>query len=384
MVGRRGLTATFVRSVTKPGRYYDGRGEGLVLRVAPGGSKQWVWRGTVGGRRRDYGLGAVRYTSLAEARRIAFEYRKIARQGGDPRGGDESRAKVPTFAEAAEVVIGLYAAKWKPNSRSPGQWRQSLADYAYPLIGSKRVDRITSGDVMRVLTPIWVAKPTTAKRVRQRISAVMSWAVAEGHRTDDPAGPAVVKALPKTNGAKQHLAAVAHGKAADALGKVTTAGGWEPARLAVRFVILTATRSGEVRGATWSEIDTESATWTIPADRMKSGRQHRVPLSTAAVAVLEEARQHSNGSGLIFQNAKGKELPAWQLSKLVSGLNLGGTLHGFRSTFRDWAADQSVPREIAELCLAHRIGSAAEQAYNRGDVIERRRQVMEAWGDYVT
>ena len=373
----------FVRSVTKPGRYHDGRGDGLTLRVAPGGSKQWVWRGTVQGRVRDYGIGAVRYTSLAEARQIAFEYRKIARQGGDPRT-DQNGANVPTFAEAAETVIGLYAAKWKPNSKSPGQWRQSLSDYAHPVIGSKRVDRITTADVMRVLTPIWVSKPTTAKRVRQRISAVMSWALAEGHRTDDPAGPAVVKALPKTNGTKQHLAAVHHRDAAEALAKVTTGTGWEPAQLAVRFAILTAARSGEVRGATWSEIDTETATWTIPPDRMKGGREHRVPLGTAALAVLEEASKHSRPDGLIFRARKGGELPSWQLSKLVKALDLGGTLHGFRSTFRVWAADQSVPREIAELCLAHRIGSQAEQAYARGDVIQRRREVMQAWSDYVT
>lgn len=384
--GKKGLTVAFVRSVAKPGRYYDGRGEGLMLRVAPGGSKQWFWRGTVHGRRRDYGLGAVRYTSLAEARRIAFEYRKIARQGGDPRD-EPTLPNVPTFEAAAEVVIGLYSVKWKPGSRSADQWRQSLADYAYPQIGSKRINRISSADVMAILTPIWVTKPTTAKRVRQRISAVMAWAVAEGHRTDDPAGSAITKALPKTTGPRKNLASVPHRDAADAYRKISTTNGHPPIRLAAQFAILTAARSGEVRGARWEEIDHHTAVWTIPAERMKASREHRVPLVPETLRVLSEAARHSDPSdptAFLFPNSTGSELGAWQLSKLVSGLDVGGTLHGFRSTFRVWAADQSVSRETAELCLAHRIGSAAEQAYARGDVLDRRRKVMENWARYLT
>ncbi len=384
--GKKGLTVAFVRSVTKPGRYYDGRGEGLMLRVAPGGSKQWFWRGTVRGRRRDYGLGAVRYTTLAEARRTAFEYRKIARQGRDPRD-EQALPEVPTFEAAAEVVIGLYSVKWKPGSRSADQWRQSLSDYAYPLIGTKLVSRISSADVMAVLTPIWATKPTTAKRVRQRISAVMAWAVAEGHRTDDPAGAAVTKALPKTTGPKRNLAAVPHRQAAAAYRKISTTGGYPPARLAAQFAILTAARSGEVRGARWEEIDHQTAVWTVPAERMKGSREHRVPLTPEALRVLTDAAEHSdpsNPTAMVFPNTKRSELGAWQLSKLVSGLDIGGTLHGFRSTFRDWAADQSVPREIAELCLAHRIGSAAEQAYARGDILHQRRKVMQNWAKHLT
>lgn len=383
--GTKGLTAVFVRSVTEPGKYYDGRGDGLVLRVAPGGSKQWIWRGTVRGRRRDYGLGSVRYTTLAEARRVAFEYKRIAAQGGDPRQRD--RRHVPTFAEAAEIVIDLHAARWKPNSRSPDQWRQSLADYAHPALGDKAVDTITTGDVMAVLTPIWTSKPTTAKRVRQRISSVMAWAIAEGHRDDDPAGPTLVKALPKPNGGpKKHLASIPHSRMADAMATISGTGGHPPVRLAVMFTVLTAARSGEVRGATWSEIDVDANVWMIPGERMKSGRPHRVPLSEQALEVLAEARNYSDcgDDTPLFPSVKGGELGPWQLSKLVTGQNLGGTLHGFRSSFRTWCADQSVPREIAELCLAHRIGSAAEQAYNRGDVVARRREVMEAWGRYIT
>ena len=408
---RKGLTAQFVNSVKQPGKYYDGRGDGLILRVAPGGSKQWLWRGMVQGRRRDYGLGPVRYTSLTEARRIAFEYRRIAYLGGDPKGAHRAMMNqaqpqpvvvqhvvpqpvmqavgpsVPTFAEATDVVIDLYSSKWKPGSRSPDQWRQSLGDYAFPIIGSKRVDQISTADVMRVLTPIWSTKPTTAKRIRQRISAIMAWAVAQGYRADDPAGSAITKALPKTNGPKKHLASVPHRQAAQAIRKIRKSDGWAPARLATEFVILTATRSGEVRGATWAEIDLDAALWTIPAERMKAGREHRVPLASEGLRVLSDATHYgdpSNPAAFVFPNVKDAELGPWQLSKLVSGLDLAGTLHGFRSTFRVWAADQSVPREIAELCLAHRIGSAAEQAYNRGDVLARRREVMEAWAQYIT
>jgi len=400
-----------VNSVKQPGKYYDGRGDGLILRVAPGGSKQWLWRGMVQGRRRDYGLGPVRYTPLAEARRIAFEYRRIAYLGGDPKGTHRAMMNpahsrlavvehlvpqpvvqpvtpsVPTFSDATEVVIGLYAAKWKPGSRSPDQWRQSLGDYAFPIIGSKRLDQITTADVMAVLTPIWTTKPTTAKRVRQRIGSIMAWAVAQGYRTDDPAGTAITKALPKNNGPKKHLAAVSHREVAAAVRKVRASGGYHPVRLAAEFAVLTAARSSEVRGAQWSEIDREAALWTIPASRMKAGREHRVPLAAEALSVLVEAAGYSepwDPSAFVFPNKKGRELGSWQLSKLVAGLDMGGTLHGFRSTFRDWCSYQSVPREIAELCLAHRIGSAAEQAYARGDVVERRREVMEAWAQYLT
>ena len=187
-------TAAWVRSVTKAGKYGDLHG--LILRVQPSGSKAWIWRGTVGGKRRDLGLGRYPYVSLAEARAQAFEYRKAALEGGDPttlRSGS-----VPTFTTAAEEVIALYAGKWKPGGKSEGQWRQSLATYVLPAIGSKRVDEVTSGDVMDCLAPIWNSRPETAKRVRQRIAAVMKWAIAQGYRQDNPAGGAVTAASAET------------------------------------------------------------------------------------------------------------------------------------------------------------------------------------------
>ncbi len=373
-------TAAWVRSVTKPGKYSDLHG--LMLRVQPSGSKQWIWRGTVAGRRRDLGLGGYPYVTLAEARARAFEYRKTARAGNDPtRLYSEG---IPTFTAAAEAVIALHAGKWKPGGKSEGQWRSSLTTYATPVIGTKGVDEITTADVMACLAPIWTTKAETAKRVRQRISAIMKWAIAEGHRTDNPAGDAVVAALPRQNGGKNHHRALPHRGVGDALVKVRESGYSPMVRLAFEFLVLTAARSAEVRGAVWSEISLEEATWTIPAGRMKAAREHRVPLSDPAVEVLSQARRHSDGSNWVFPAESGGEIPSWVLTKLPVRLKLDGTLHGMRSSFRDWCGEKGVARELAEACLAHRIGSAAEQAYARSDLLRRRRVIMKDWAWYVT
>jgi len=377
------LTAAFVRSVTKAGKYGDQHG--LVLRIQPSGSKAWLWRGTVNGRRRDLGLGRHPYVSLAEARATAFEYRKTALDGGDPvtllAGG------VPTFARAVETVIGLHAGKWKPRSeggQTEEQWRSSLATYVLPVIGSKRVDEITTADVLACLTPIWHKKATTAKRVRQRIAAVMRWAIAEGYRQDNPGGEAVVAALPKQNGGRKHHRAVPHHDVAVAVATVRASRLEPTLRLAVEISVLTAARSGEVRGAHWSEIDFEAATWTIPAGRMKGGREHRVPLSGRASAVLAEVRRYSDGSPLVFPRPRriGSEIPRWMLGKVPGRVGIDGTLHGMRSSFRDWCGETGVAREVAEACLSHLVGNAAELAYSRSDLLERRREVMEGWGRY--
>ena len=373
-------TAAWVRSITKPGKYGDQHG--LILRVQPSGSKAWIWRGTVNGRRRDLGLGRYPYVSLAQARLQAFEYRKAAQDGIDPttlRDGG-----VPTFASAAEAVITLYAGKWKPGGKSEGQWRSSLATYVLPAIGSKRVDEVTSADVMDCLSPIWANRPETAKRVRQRIAAVMKWAIAQGHRPDNPAGDAVTAALPKQSGARKHLRALPHRDVRGAIERIRQARAHAPVRLAAEFAILTAVRSGEVRGAVWDEMDLDTDLWTIPGDRMKAGRQHRVPLSEQANDVLARAREYSRGSGLVFPSKTAGEIPSWALAKLVSSLGIEGTLHGMRSSFRDWCGETGAVREVAEACLAHRVGSAAEQAYARSDLLQRRRELMDAWAEYIT
>lgn len=374
------LTAARVRSETRPGKYGDQHG--LILRVQPSGSKAWIWRGTVNGRRRDLGLGRYPYVSLAQARQQAFEYRKAAHEGIDPTTLRDGA--VPTFAAATEAVITLYAGKWKPGGKSEGQWRSSLATYVLPAIGSMPVNEVTSADVMDCLSPIWTSRPETAKRVRQRIAAVMKWAIAQGHRPDNPAGDAVTAALPKHAGARKHLRALPHRDVADAVVRIQQAKAHAPLRLALEFAIVTAVRSGEVRGAVWEEVDLDAGLWTIPGDRMKAGRQHRVPLSGRAVEVLAEVRGYSTGSGLVFPSKKGGEIPSWALAKLISSLGIEGTLHGMRSSFRDWCGETGAVREVAEACLAHRVGSAAERAYARSDLLQRRRKLMDAWAEYIT
>ena len=373
-------TAAWVRSVSTPGKYGDQHG--LILRVQPSGSKAWIWRGTVNGRRRDLGLGRYPYVSLAQARQQAFEYRKAAHEGIDPTTLRDGA--VPTFASAAEAVIALYAGKWKPGGKSEGQWRSSLDTYVLPSIGSMRVDEVTSADVMDCLSPIWTNRPETAKRVRQRIAAVMKWAIAQGHRPDNPAGDAVTAALPKQAGARKHLRALPHRDVADAIEQIRQANTHAPLRLAAEFAIITAVRSGEVRGAVWDEVDLDTGLWTIPGDRMKAGRQHRVPLSAQAIDLLAQAREHSTQSGLAFPSKTGGQIPSWALAKLISSLGIQGTLHGMRSSFRDWCGETGAVREVAEACLAHRVGSAAEQAYARSDLLERRRELMNAWAQYIT
>ena len=376
---RTKLNARFVETVALPGKYGDEHG--LILRVTPGGSKQFIWRGTVRGKVRDFGLGGYPYTSLAEARNTAFEYRKLSRAGGDPGALRTGRA-VPTFAEAAETVVELHAAGWKDGGKSVAQWRASLRDYAMPRLGRRRVSDINTADVMAVLLPIWNEKRETARRVRQRISTVMRWAVAEGHRQDNPAGEAIGAALPKNGHERRHQIALPHADVADAIRKVRESGAYPTTKLALEFLTLTACRSGEVRGANWEEVNLETATWTVPPLRMKSKREHAVPLSGRTLEVLAEARQFSDSSGLVFPSPTGKVLSDNTLSKLLRELGIPAVIHGMRSSFRDWAGDSGQPREVAEHALAH-IVKGVEGAYQRSTMFERRRELMEAWAGYL-
>lgn len=373
------LNAAFVRAVDTPGKYYDEHG--LILRVTPGGSKQWIWRGTVRGRRRDIGLGAVAYTTLAEARDLAFRYRRLARAGGDPRTL-KSDGPVPTFAEAVEQVIQVHRPGWKTTGRSEENWRSSLQRYAYPALGSMLVDQITSADLVRVLTPIWHRRPETARKLKTRIGVVMRWSIAAGYRVDDPAGPALAAALPRHTAPTKHLASLPHPEVAAALAEIAASDRvWPPTAACLKFLAATAARSGEARFATWDEIDLDTRTWTVPAERTKTNREHVVPLSTAALAALDVARRYSDGSGPVFASPAGRVLSNGAMSKLTR--HLGFTPHGLRASFRSWAAETGVPREVAEAALAHSAG-VVERAYQRSDLLAARREVMEAWGRHIT
>ena len=361
-----------------------------MLCIQPSGSKSWVQRIIIQGRRRTFGLGGYPATSLKEARRVAFENRALARQGGDPLAL-RSRRDIPDFATAAATVIDIQAAAWK-EGKSRRQWESSLTAYAFPSLGRKRVDAVTTADVMAVLLPIWSSKRETASRVRQRISAVMKWSVAQGYRADDPAGAAVLQALPKgAAAAKRHHRALPYNDVGDAVWRVQGSQAWLGTKLAFEFLVLSGCRSGEVRGARWSEVDLAAETWTIPATRMKAKVEHRVPLSARCLEILGEARcladlvaPHSTGD-LVFPSIRGKPMSDSTVSKLLRELRIDAVPHGFRSSFRDWAAERTnTPHAVMESALAHVVKNAAERAYARSDLFAKRRALMERWAAYIS
>ena len=280
------MTVARVRSLSTPGRYVAG--PTLYLRVAPGRSKSWVQRLTFDGRRHDIGLGGYPLVTLAEARDQALENRRLVRQGGSPLG-DRRRAKVPTFREAAKLAREANRGRWR-NPKTAARWDKSLATYAHPVFGDRPVDRIGREDVLRVLTPIWTVKPELGRKVRQRIRATLAWAQAHGHVEHNVAGEAINAALPSTLALKKNLRALPYRDVAAAIQAIADSRASVSAKACLRFVVLTACRSGEARGATWSEIDFDAAEWRIPAARMKVPAEHRVPLADAALAVLETVR----------------------------------------------------------------------------------------------
>lgn len=373
------LNAAQVRRVKEPGKYYDTNG--LFLVVKPTGSRSWMQRLTVHGRRRDMGLGPFPLVSLAEAREVAARNRKLAMAGGDPIALRNERA-VPTFHEAAETVIELHAANWR-NPKSAAGWRSTLERYAYPRIGTMRVDQVQPADVMRVLLPEWNARRETMRKVRQRIGAVMKWAVAQGFRNDNPAGDAIGAALPKTKRTTSHQKALPHSHVSEAVAKVRDSGALKTTILAFEFLVLTACRSREVREATWSEVDFDAQTWTVPGDRTKTGKEHVVPLSDRASDVLKEAAELRQND-LVFPSMTGRPPTDSTISKLVRENGIEAVPHGFRSTFRDWCGERtSAPRELAEAALGHQVGNAVEQAYARSGLLDKRRVLMQQWADYI-
>ena len=306
-----------------------------------------------------------------------MENRRIIAKGRDPRG-----VGIPTFRDGLEKVLELQRPNWR-SPKSEKQWRSSLEAYASELM-HKRVSKIQSGDVMDVLRPIWNTKRETARRVRQRIAAVMKWAIAKGYRPDNPAGEQVLQALPKNGVKRKHQPALPHGRVGWALDTIRGTEACLSTKLAFEFLVLTATRSGEVRLASWKEMDVEGAVWTIPGERMKANREHRVPLSGQALEVLREAGEYSSSRKLGFPSPTGWSLSNATLSKLCRDNAIGAVPHGFRSIFRDWCGETGQARDLAEQALAHVIRNKAEAAYARSDLFDRRRILMEAWAQYIT
>ena len=372
----KALSATFVRTAP-PGRHCDG--QGLYLFVQPSGTRSWVQRIVIRGTRREIGLGSARLAPLTEAREKARANRKLAREGGDPLAEKRRAVSTPTFAEAAVRVLEQKRAGWR-NSRHPQSWLASLERYAFPRIGARLVSEVTGADVLEVLTPIWHEKAQTARRVRQRIRGVLEWAVAVELRMDNPCdriGPV----LGPQQAAVEHMRALPHRDVPAAVAAVRASKAAEVVKLAFEFLVLTAARWGEVRGADWTEIDAAGTVWTIPAARMKAKREHRIPLTRRSTDILDAVRTLSvGGSPLVFPATDGAPLPEKTLRRLLQDRKIAAVPHGFRSTFRDWAAEKTDhPREVIEAALAHVVHNQVEAAYARSDLFDRRRRLMDDW-----
>ena len=384
-MGARLDTAVAVRNVKTPGRHPVG--QTLYLMVWPSGRKTWVQRLTIEGSRKDLGLGPYPAVSLAQARSIAQANLAAARSGGNPlkpKQADAMPSSVPTFEALARRHIAEHLGSWR-NAKHGAQWRSTLETYAFPALGALAVDAITRRHVVDVLSPIWTAKPETARRVRQRIRAVMDRAAALDYIDFNPAGDAINAALAKQPRVKRHHRALPYRQLPAALQAVRASTANGLVKLAFELLALTACRSGEVRGMAWDEVDLREAVWTIPAERMKAGRPHRVPLSPRALAVLKEARRLTNDGGIVFPAAQsGATLSDMVFTQMLRRLGLDFVPHGMRSSFRDWAAEQANARhDVVERSLAHEVGSATEAAYFRSDLFELRRSLMEAWGRFL-
>ena len=380
MAQERRLTAAQVEDAPV-GKHADGGG--LMLVVKPTGRRSWVVRVTVDGKRRDLGLGAYPRVSLEGARQRAAELRA---QAGGP--GDCSPSKrlrdVPTFAEAAVAVHALNEPRWR-NERHAREWLDSLHRHAAPL-EPLPVDRISRADVLAVLHPIWHDKPATARRVRQRIRTVLAYAMAlHEHILSNAAGEGIDAALPPMPRVRNHQRALHYRDVPAALETVAGSNASDASKLCFRFLALTAARSGEARCARWHELEEASSAWRIPAERMKSGIEHRVPLSRQALDVLGAARQLNDGSGLMFPSPLKPGFPlSWQtLLKLLRTNEIDCTVHGFRSSFKTWTIETTTtPWAVGEAALAHVVGNSTEAAYVRSDLFERRRDLMSEWADY--
>lgn len=381
----KSLTDRTVRTAP-PGRHGDGTVKGLMLVVQPSGTRSWLLRYQMGGRRRDMGLGPYPEIGLAQAREKALAARQHAKNGRDPLS-ERTRAKALTFKTAAEALIESKRPGWR-NAKHAAQWTATLQTYAYPKLGGLDVKAIDTRAVLDVLRPIWTAKAETASRVRQRVEAVLDYAAALGLRSGENAARwkgHLDHLLPAPSKVKrvEHHAALDWREAPAFMAELAKREGI--AARALAFAILTAVRSGEVRGMTWAEVDEADGTWTVPAGRIKAGKEHRVPLTPAGRALLSE---RGATDALVFASPSdlNKSLSDMTLIAVLKRMGRGDlTAHGFRSTFRDWAGETTAhPREVIEAALAHRLKDKAEAAYARGDLFAKRRRLMEDWSTYLS
>ena len=371
---RNALTAAMVRNAG-PGSYVDGNG--LMLRVRKSGSRQWIQRITIHGRRVDLGLGGAELVKLADARRVAADNRAIARTGGDPR-----RARVPTFAVAEGECFAQKRDTWRTDSPAKN-WRLAMDKYVLPKIGGVPVDRVGSAAVNEALRPIALAgKHAMVKTAGAAITAVLEWARIEEFRAEGSPVEAVRRNLPKRAAGPKHHDALHWREVGAALAKIDATNCAFSTKRALRFTALTASRQVEVRRAAWDQFDLESAVWVKPAESMKTGRPHRVPLSRQAVDLLREARDGVGGGGVVFPGSRpGTMLGDKVMTQALRNAGIAASGHGFRSSFKDWAREHDVEELLSEFALAHVEGSATVVAYARDDLLEKRRSVMQRWAD---
>lgn len=382
---QKALSPAKIRALTEPGMYSDGNC--LYLVVDESGAKRWILRTVVRGKRCDIGLGGLSLVSLAEAREEATRLRKIARKNGDPLAERrQGRRMVPTFEETARKVHESFAATFR-NAKHRAQWITTLQTYVFPIFGGRLVDQIESGDVLAALMPIWTTKPETARRVRQRMKLVFDWAKASGFRSGDNPVEGVSEVLPKHNGRKKHHPALPYAQVPEFITAMREANAATSVKLAFEYLILTASRTSEVLRAKWSEIDTDSKTWTLPADRMKAKVEHRVPLSSRCLEILKAAKEITTGGEYIFPGRS----PLRPLSAMAFEMALRRmerqdiTPHGFRSSFRDWAEERThYANSVIEAALAHTVRNKVEAAYLRTTLFEKRRDLMKDWAGFAT
>ena len=361
-------------------------GNGLYLVIESSGAKRWMQRLVVQGRRRDIGLGSVNIVSLDDAREIAFRFRRIARSGGDPIA--ERRKAIGstlTFKEATLKVHSLTLPTWN-NEKHAKQWLSSMENHAFPYIGNIAIGSITSTDIMTVLSKIWVDKPDTAKKIRQRLQLVVKWARAQGHFTGEDPIEIAEAALPKVKQPNNHFKSVPFDSLPSIFDQIEQSSLFPSTKLALKFLLLTACRTTEVRESTWDEIDFENKLWRIPAKRMKMNSPHNIPLSDGAMAVLKKAQHLRNDNPLIFPSPLSNRALSSNalLHALQKRLKIDATIHGMRSTFKDWVAETTnYPNEVSEMALAHSISNQTEAAYRRGELLGKRRSMMQDWSDFV-
>ena len=382
------LSEEFVETVDRPGRYGDGPdGHGLFLlvrRTAPDGlSRTWCQRVVVRGRRVSLGLGACPDVTLATARRLVVENARLRALGDDP----GTPTVVPTFAQAAELTLGALRAGWKPGAGHAKRWMDSLQKHVFPQLGHLPVDDITVGDVLRVLEVLWADRRDTAMRIRGRIRAVLGWCQAYGYVAHNVAGEGIEGAIPVAARVTRHHRALPYADVPAALAAVERSSAALAARLCFRFLVLTAARSGEARGARWSEVDAEYRLWAIPAARMKNGVRFRQPLSGPVEAILARARALDDGSGFVFPSPvhRGQCVAASTLRDLLRNVGLleHTTLHGLRASFRTWASECTAADQVVmEKCLSHQTGRAVELANAGSDLIGKRRELLGEWAAY--